>query len=178
MQRRKFTVPNAYRKRAGDILRKSVFTKKDKDRISWDWEQDRESLPPIKGEWLQAKGNPLDPRKESTILYFHGGAYYLGCYGVYRQFLGRLVRYSKGRSCSIDYRLAPQHPFPAAVEDALATYLYLIDPPKNEESQPIDPQKIVIAGDSAGGGLTFALLMAIRDAGLPAPAGAMTLSPW
>lgn len=88
------------------------------------------------------------------------------------------MQYSKGRTCAIDYRLAPQHPFPAAVEDALATYLYLIDPPKEEGNQPIDPRKIVIAGDSAGGGLTFATLMAIRDAGLPAPGGAMTLSPW
>lgn len=64
------------------------------------------------------------------------------------------------------------------MEDALATYLYLIDPPKDGESSPIDPKKIVIAGDSAGGGLTFALLIAIRDAGLPSPGGAMTLSPW
>lgn len=79
---------------------------------------------------------------------------------------------------AVDYRLAPQHPFPAAVEDALATYLYLIDPPKDDESYPIDPKKIVIAGDSAGGGLTFSLLMAIRNVGLPAPGGAMTLSPW
>ncbi|KAI9319136.1 Alpha/Beta hydrolase protein, partial [Dichotomocladium elegans] len=76
---------------------------------------------------------------------------------------------------SIDYRLAPQHPFPAAVEDALAAYLYLIDPPTGP---PVDPSNIVIAGDSAGGGLVFALLLAIRDAGLAAPAGAMTLSPW
>ncbi|KAI8984464.1 Alpha/Beta hydrolase protein [Mycotypha africana] len=82
----------------------------------------------------------------------------------------------KGTTCAIDYRLAPQHPFPAAVEDALATYLYMIDPPKG--IQPISPEKIVVSGDSAGGGLTFALLIAIRDAKLPAPAGAMTLSPW
>lgn len=88
------------------------------------------------------------------------------------------MQHFKGRVCAIDYRLAPQHPFPAAVEDALATYLYLIDPPKEANLKPIDPKKIVIAGDSAGGGLSFALLMAIRDAGLPAPAGAMTLSPW
>jgi acetyl esterase/lipase len=60
----------------------------------------------------------------------------------------------------------------------LATYLYLIDPPRSEPSSPIDPNKIVIAGDSAGGGLTFALLLAIRDGQLPLPAGGMTLSAW
>ncbi|CEP13059.1 hypothetical protein [Parasitella parasitica] len=152
VKRRKFVVPNEYRKRAGDLIA-PLLSKKDQRRVGWDWEKDRETAPPIKGEWFQAKGNPLDPCKESTVLYLHGGAYYLGCY-------------------------APQHPFPAAVEDALATYLYLIDPPKEEGTQPIDPKKIVIAGDSAGGGLTFATLMVIRDAGLPAPGGAMTLSPW
>lgn len=79
---------------------------------------------------------------------------------------------------AFNYRLAPQHPFPAAVEDALAAYLYLIHPPEDSGAKPIDPKDIVIAGDSAGGGLTFALLLALRDAGLPVPAGAMTLSPW
>lgn len=72
-----------------------LLTKKDQDRVGWDWEKDRETAPPIKGEWLQSKGNPLDPCKESTILYLHGGAYYLGCYGIYRQFLARLVKVSK-----------------------------------------------------------------------------------
>ncbi|KAI8644939.1 Alpha/Beta hydrolase protein [Parasitella parasitica] len=177
VKRRKFVVPDEYRKRAGDLIA-PLLSKKDQRRVGWDWQRDRETAPPIKGEWLQSKGNPLDPCKESTVLYLHGGAYYLGCYGIYRQFLARLVKYSKARTCAIDYRLAPQHPFPAAVEDALATYLYLIDPPKDEDTQPIDPKKIVIAGDSAGGGLTFATLMVIRDAGLPAPGGAMALSPW
>ncbi|KAI9480961.1 MAG: Alpha/Beta hydrolase protein [Benjaminiella poitrasii] len=177
IKRRKFTVPNEYRKRAGALIAK-LFTKKDEERIGWNWEKDRENAPPIKGEWLQQKGNPLDPSKESTVLYLHGGAYYLGCYGMYRQFLCRIIKLTKCRTCAIDYRLAPQHPFPAALEDALATYLYMIDPPKDNDIHPIDPKKIVISGDSAGGGLTFALLIAIRDSGLPAPAGAMTLSPW
>ncbi|KAI8080791.1 Alpha/Beta hydrolase protein [Gilbertella persicaria] len=178
LKRIKFTVPNSYRQRAGEMMTKQL-SKMDQHYIAWNWEKDKDTAPPLKGEWLQAKGNPLEPSKESTILYLHGGAYYLACYGIYRQFLSKIIKYSKGRTCAIDYRLAPQHPFPAAVEDALATYLYLIDPPKDSEvEQPVDPKKIVVAGDSAGGGLTFALLMAIRDAGLPAPAGAMTLSPW
>ncbi|KAI7906502.1 Alpha/Beta hydrolase protein [Cokeromyces recurvatus] len=177
IKRRKFVVPNEYRKRAGDLIAK-LLTKKDEERIGWNWQKDRENAPPIKGEWLQQKGNPLDPSKESTILYLHGGAYYLGCYGMYRQFLCRIIKYAKCRTCAVDYRLAPQHPFPAALEDALATYLFMIDPPKDNDIHPIDPKKIIISGDSAGGGLTFALLIAIRDSGLPAPAGGMTLSPW
>jgi acetyl esterase/lipase len=91
IRRQKFTVPNIYRKIAGDKLAKQ-FTKKDEERIGWDWQKDRDTAPPIKGEWLQSKGNPLDPCKETTILYLHGGAYYLGCYGLYRQFLSKLVK--------------------------------------------------------------------------------------
>ncbi|KAI8380050.1 Alpha/Beta hydrolase protein [Blakeslea trispora] len=178
IKRTKFTVPNEYRKRAGELISKQL-SHTDQQRIAWNWEKDRESALPIQGEWLQAKGNPVDGGKESTTFYLHGGAYYLACCGLYRQFLSKIIKYSKGRTCAVDYRLAPQHPFPAAVEDALATYLYLIDPPKDSENiQPVNPKKIVVAGDSAGGGLTMALLIAIRDAGLPAPAGAMALSPW
>jgi acetyl esterase/lipase len=91
MNRQKFIIPNEYRKSAGDKLAKQ-FTSKDEERIAWDWQKDRDTAPPIKGEWLQSNGNPLDPSKESTILYLHGGAYYLGCYGIYRQFLGKLVK--------------------------------------------------------------------------------------
>lgn len=91
LKRQKFTVPNEYRKLSGDKLAK-LFTKKDEERIGWNWQKDRDTASPIKGEWLQSKGNPLDPCKESTILYLHGGAYYLGCYGIYRQFLGKLIK--------------------------------------------------------------------------------------
>jgi acetyl esterase/lipase len=73
--------------------------------------------------------------------------------------------------CSVDYRLAPEHPFPAAVDDALAGYRYLL-------AQGIRPESIVIAGDSAGGGLTVATLLAIKQAGEPQPAAAVCLSPW
>lgn len=86
-----FTVPNTYRKTAGDSLKK-VLTQGDEKAIDWDWEKDRETSSPIKGEWLQSKGNIFDPRKESTILYLHGGAYYIGCYGLYRHFLCNLIK--------------------------------------------------------------------------------------
>lgn len=84
-------MPNHYRKRAGDILSR-LFTKHDELCIGWDWEKDRDDAPPIKGEWLQSKGDPLNPSKESTILFLHGGAYYIGCYGIYRHFLSRIIK--------------------------------------------------------------------------------------
>ncbi|KAG1219148.1 hypothetical protein G6F35_007730 [Rhizopus arrhizus] len=182
LKQTKFTVPNEYRKRAGDTLER-LFTKEEKKCIGWDWTKGRENETELKGEWLSMNKN-----RERVILYLHGGAYYLCNYQMYRPFLHKLIKasaycttqkvtnlykqYSDCSTCSINYRLAPQRPFPSAVEDVLATYIYLI------EDQAIDPKKIVISGDSAGGGLTMALLLAIRDAGLPLPAGGMPISPW
>lgn len=182
LKQTKFTVPNEYRKRAGDTL-EGLFTKEEKKCIGWDWTKGRENEAELEGEWLSMNKN-----RERVILYLHGGAYYTCNYQMYRPFLHKLIKasaycitqkvtnlykqYSDCSTCSINYRLAPQRPFPSAVEDALATYIYLI------EDQAIDPKKIVISGDSSGGGLTMALLLAIRDAGLPLPAGGMPISPW
>ena len=85
--------------------------------------------------------------------------------------VSRIARASNARALAIDYRLAPEHPFPAAVEDTIAAYKWLL-------AQGYKPGKIVISGDSAGGGLTIAALLAIRDAKLPMPAGAVPISPW
>jgi acetyl esterase/lipase len=85
--------------------------------------------------------------------------------------ISRLSRTAAARALAIDYRLAPEHPFPAAVEDATAAYRWLL-------SGGVDPAGVVIAGDSAGGGLTVATLVALRDAGDPLPAAAVCLSPW
>jgi hypothetical protein len=84
----------------------------------------------------------------------------------------------KGRAFAVNYRKAPQYPFPCALQDALAAYLYLLYPPPEAKHKAIDPSQIIIAGDSAGGGLTLALLQVLRDAGLPLPAGAIAISPW
>ncbi|KAI9267420.1 Alpha/Beta hydrolase protein [Sporodiniella umbellata] len=170
LKRTKFVVPKEYRQRAGELL-ESMLTPDEKQRVGWDWNQKREEEPELKGEWLQ-NGTPT----ESVVLYLHGGAYYICNYQMYRPFLSKLIKYSNCRTCSFNYRLAPQRPFPAALEDSLATYLYLIDPPK--DIKPIDPKNIVISGDSAGGGLTMALLLAIRDARITPPGGAMPISPW
>lgn len=83
-----------------------------------------------------------------------------------------------GRVFAVNYRKAPQYPFPCAIQDCLAAYLFLIQPPEGAKHQAISPSSIVIAGDSAGGGLALAVLQVIRDAGLPAPAGGVLISPW
>ncbi|KAK4698391.1 hypothetical protein P7C70_g7886, partial [Phenoliferia sp. Uapishka_3] len=112
------------------------------------------------------------------LLYIHGGAYFFGSINTHRYSIWRYARKMGGRAFAIHYRLAPQYPFPCALSDALASYLYLIRPPPEAKHKPVDPAKLTLAGDSAGGGLCLALLCLIRDAGLPAPAGAMLISPW
>jgi acetyl esterase/lipase len=92
------------------------------------------------------------------------------CVKTHRDLMGRISRAAKARVLGLDYRLAPEHPFPAAVDDAVAGYKYLL-------AQGIKPSKIAVAGDSAGGGLTVAALVAIRDAKLAMPATGVCLSP-
>jgi len=121
----------------------------------------------VNSEWIAAPGAASD----RVILYLHGGGYVLGSINTHRAMVSRIARASNARALAIDYRLAPEHPFPAAVEDAIASYRWLL-------AQGYKPNKIVIAGDSAGGGLTLAALIAIRDAKLPMPAGAVPISPW
>jgi acetyl esterase/lipase len=106
-----------------------------------------------------------------VILYLHGGGYVIGSIDTHRELTGRLSRAAAARVFLIDYRLAPEHPFPAAVEDATAAYRWLLQ-------NGATSSRTVIAGDSAGGGLTLATLVALRDAGVPLPAAGVCLSPW
>ena len=106
-----------------------------------------------------------------VVLYFHGGAYVLGSAAAGTPLAAGLAARAGGRGISVGYRLAPEHPFPAAVEDALAAYRALLD-------YGVPPSRIAVAGDSAGGGLAVAALVAARDAGLPLPSAAVVLSPW
>jgi acetyl esterase/lipase len=108
---------------------------------------------------------------ERVIYYLHGGGYVMGSINTHREMISRLSRAARARALAIDYRLAPENPFPAAVGDSTGAYRWLI-------STGVDRARLVIAGDSAGGGLTVATLVALRDAGDPLPAAAVCLSPW
>lgn len=105
------------------------------------------------------------------VLYLHGGAYRLGAPSTYRHFTWRIASATKAQVLVIDYRLAPENPFPAALEDAVSYYCWLL-------AEGADPSQIVVIGDSAGGGLALALLLKLRDSKLPLPAAAVVLSPW
>jgi len=107
-----------------------------------------------------------------VLLYLHGGGYIACSPETHRPLVSSLVRRVRGRAFVPRYRLAPEHPFPAALDDALAAYRYLLD------VERIAPAQIVIAGDSAGGGLALAVALAIRDAAWPHPAGLVAFCPW
>ncbi|CAO3587539.1 unnamed protein product [Absidia cylindrospora] len=177
------SISTRYREQGGQVLG-NLFEDHDENLIGWDWRTDRNksTTEALQGSWIQPilskqQQDQRQPHKR-TLLYFHGGAYFLGTYKLYRPFLGKLATLADARVLAVDYRLAPQHPFPTALEDALAAYLYLLDPPMDAPFEAIPSSQIVISGDSAGGGLTMALLMVIRDCGLPMPAGATPISPW
>ncbi len=107
----------------------------------------------------------------STILHFHGGAYVMGSAQSSLEYAARLAEAVGGVCYSVDYRLAPEHPFPAAMDDALQAYRGLL-------SQGTDPDQVILSGESSGGGMAIALAMAIRQAGLPMPAGVFAACPF
>jgi acetyl esterase/lipase len=108
---------------------------------------------------------------ENVILYFHGGVYVIGYAAATVPLVGDLVRRTGTKAITLEYRLAPEHPYPAAVQDAQAAYEGLL-------AQGIAPGQIAIAGESAGGGLAVALLLALREAGVPLPSCAYVMSPY
>ena len=107
----------------------------------------------------------------NTILYFHGGVYVIGTAAATVPLVSDLARRAQARAVTVDYRLAPEHPYPAAVEDARAAYEGLLE-------EGIDAGQIALAGESAGGGLAVATLLALRDAGTPLPSSAFLMSPY
>ena len=123
---------------------------------------------PVSGEWL----TPDEVVGGRTLLYLHGGGYVIGSPSTHRSLAARLATGAKARVVLLDYRLAPEHPHPAALDDALGAYRWLV------EEVGVDPTALAVAGDSAGGGLALASLVAARDAGLSMPAAAVPLSPW
>ena len=121
----------------------------------------------VPAEWLATSGADIS----RVLLYLHGGGYVMGSINTHRALVAGLSAAAGARCLSLDYRLAPEYPFPAAVDDAVKGYRWLL-------RQNIAPGLIAIGGDSAGGGLTIATLVALKDAGIPLPCAAIALSPW
>ncbi|WP_428535699.1 alpha/beta hydrolase [Rhodopila sp.] len=121
----------------------------------------------VKAEWTSTPGAD----SSSVVLYLHGGGYVICSLQSHRHLIAEIGRAAGARTLGIDYRLAPEHPFPAPVEDSLAAYRFLLD-------SGIKPNRIALAGDSAGGGLVVAAMLAIRESGLPMPGCGWCISPW
>jgi|SRR5579871_1257562 len=121
----------------------------------------------LKGEWIR----PAGEAPQRLLLYLHGGGYISGSPASHRPLIARLCRAAGAAALSLDYRLAPEFPFPAGLRDAVDAYRMLI-------AKAYPPELIVLAGDGAGGGLAVATLMAIRNGGMPLPAGLIAMSPW
>jgi len=121
----------------------------------------------VDGFWAETQ----DAQPGRAILYLFGGGFAVGSPATRRKTAGHLALAAKARVLVPNYRLAPEHPFPAALDDAVRAYEWLLD-------HGAEPSKTVVAGDSAGGGLAISTVIAVRDRGLPMPAGIMALSPW
>jgi monoterpene epsilon-lactone hydrolase len=121
----------------------------------------------VPAEWFRTAAS--DPSR--VLLYLHGGGYSIGSIDSHREFIGRLCDASGLTALAIDYRLAPEHPFPAQLDDARAAYHWLLD-------GRVAPAQLIVAGESAGAGLTLSLLLSLRDRKEPLPAGAACISPW
>ena len=121
----------------------------------------------VPAEWVAAEGSAAD----RAVLYLHGGGYVVGSVRTHRVMMTGLSQASGARVLGLEYRLAPEHPFPAPVEDAVAAYRWLL-------GEGYEPGRIAVAGDSAGGGLTVAAMVQLRYLGLPMPGAAVCFSPW
>lgn len=132
-----------------------------------DVSRDQTTVDGIAVEWTWTPGAARD----AVLLYLHGGGYVIGSIASHRHLVSELGRAAGVQTLAIDYRLAPEAVFPAAVDDALTAYRWLL-------AQGYAANRIAVAGDSAGGGLAVALLVAIKTAGLAQPACAVPISPW
>lgn len=138
----------------------------------WQW---RRPECPLRAEWVEMRADYNERKKKGgtgnrVMLYVHGGAYFFGSVDEHRYQMQRHARKLKGRVFAPKYRLAPQFPFPCGLQDCLAAYLYLLTFQ--------EPNTIILAGDSAGGGMVVSILVTLRDRGIPLPAGAILISPW
>jgi monoterpene epsilon-lactone hydrolase len=129
---------------------------------------------PIPGDWLTTPAS----KPGRVVLYLHGGAYIAGSPETHHSLAGKLCLLSCSRGFLADYRLAPENPFPAAVEDAVGAYRWLLHSSGLAEYGESAADHVIVAGDSAGGGLSVAMLVSAREQGLPMPAGLVCMSPW
>jgi acetyl esterase/lipase len=121
----------------------------------------------VDGEWI----SPVNVPEDNAILYFHGGGFRLGSVTSHRDLMAQIALASGCRVLAINYRLAPEHRFPAALDDALAAYGWMLD-------RGLKSENVAFAGDSAGGNLVLAAMLALRERGLPLPVSAVLMSPW
>lgn len=121
----------------------------------------------VDGEWI----SPANVPEDNAILYFHGGGFRLGSLTSHRDLMAQIALASGCRVLAINYRLAPEHRFPAALDDALAAYGWMLD-------RGLKSENVAFAGDSAGGNLVLAAMLALRERGLPLPVSAVLMSPW
>ena len=121
----------------------------------------------VRAPWVRAPGSQTG----RAILYLHGGGYVMGSINTHRSLAGEISRAAQAAVLLVDYRMASEDPFPAAVDDGVASLQWLID-------QGYAAKNIAIGGDSAGGGLALATLVAARDKGVPMPGAAVAISPW
>jgi acetyl esterase/lipase len=150
-----------------EVARRTWYAFSDDFVIPEEIHQQADSIGDMAVEWLHRPDASLN----SAVLYLHGGGYVSGSIKSHRPMTSELAKTFKGAVVSIEFRLAPEHPFPAAVEDAISGYRYLLD-------RGIAPSAIAVAGDSAGGGLTVAMITALKQRGLPLPGAAWAISPW
>lgn len=166
-------IPEQFLDRAAELLIKQLGPK-GVDKVGgkkwWRWRRQE-----LKAEWVEMKKDyaerkRLDSKGDRVMLYVHGGAYYFGSVDEHRYQMQRHARKLKARLLAPRYRLAPQYPFPCGLYDCIATYLFLL--------KDFAPNQILVAGDSAGGGMTLSMLVTLRDQGIPLPAGTILISPW
>lgn len=169
------TIPLEHVKEAADVLQQQLGSDGVEQVGGRKWWQWRKPDTPLGADWIEMRAD-ANRRKTNNeplkrvMLYIHGGAYFFGSVDEHRYQMQRHARKLQARVFAPRYRLAPQFPFPCGLYDCLAAYLYLLSFQ--------DPSTIVMAGDSAGGGMAISLLCILRDQGIPLPAGGILISPW
>lgn len=159
----------AQRVRSDDIAqrRRDIDARGKQNKLAGDVTVEPVNANGVKAEWTATP----DADRARAVLFVHGGGYVIGSLDSHRHLVAEIGRAARAPALALDYRLAPEHPFPAAVEDAVSGYRFLL-------AKGVLPGSITIAGDSAGGGLVVAAMLAIRDAGLAQPACGWAISPW